>query len=342
MTAKLTKSEAHYQGRPQGTEHCARRKLHAHNKLPDAMRQQAISLYVDALQTIPEVAAVLGRGTTTVARWLKAAKATRPMGAAFALAAQKGRKKWGRGQNIPWQSAKTGRWEFADSRWEAVRMQQLDTDATVRTWTRLAERIPYVAKNGKPRFYAPDFLVEYVDSHRVVEEVKPLAFAKNPDTLVKAAAALQALQAVGIEYRIVTEDDIGLAAINRFRVEGLAAIGDEQRRLADNKRRAARLRKKHAPRINANREKHRQRAEQAAALYASGMTLVEVGSVLRVHAQTILNWLDKRGVERRVAVMRPEQRQRQGGRMRLRATAAAYIPDQNGGVDSPESWGRGK
>lgn len=293
------------------------------NKMPDATRLQAIQMYVDHKMTIPETAQAVGVSTSCIARWLKAANATRPMGEAFSLAAQKGRKQWGKSVNIPWQSKKTGRWEFADSRWEVVRMGQLDKDVTVRHWTRLAERIPYIDAAGRHRFYAPDFIIEYADGTTVVEEVKPKVKVNTPSTLMKAAAAASVLGAKGIDYRIVTEDDIGIAAIRAFRLEGLASITDEQRRLAHNRRKVAAWHRRNGARVSAGREKRQARNARIIAAYKSGKTLLEVAREFKVSPHAIQNSLKRSGVPRRAAVMRAHERRRQGDRMRARAGLAS-------------------
>lgn len=279
-------------------------------------KRQAIQLYVDERMTIPEVAATLGCGTSTIARWLKTAKATRPMGEAFALAMQKGRKKWGRrSQSIPWQSVKTGRWEFADSRWEAVRMQQLDNDPLVKDWTHVVERIPYVDGSGKRRFYAPDFFVVYVDGRQSVEEVKPKRFIASEPTLRKGAAARVWLTERGIGYKIITEDDIGIAAIASFKLDGLHSITDEERRLAYNRRKCAEIKRRNAPRVNATRAIRMERAGRIAAVYLSGKSLDETSTEFGLSVRTIVWWLDKLGIARRPAVMRPAARLEQSARL---------------------------
>jgi transposase len=288
------------------------------NKLPDDLRHQAVSLYVNEKHTIPETASILGISNTCVARWLKAENVTRPMGEAFAIAVQKGRKKRAKSQNIPWQSSKTGRWEFADSRWEVVRMSQLDTDQTVATWTRLVDRIPYVDKNGKNRYYAPDFLIVYTDGSRVVEEIKPIRFSESDDTKIKATAAIAAFSQLGINYKLVTEDMIGIDNIRKFTLDGLASITDEQRKRSRSKRIAERSKKRRAPMVQEKRSRFMERAKKAAEMYVSGMTLEEVSKVFNVSVRSICYWLDNCNVKRREAKMRPHQRIKQGDRMRAR------------------------
>lgn len=279
-----------------------------HNKCDTSVRDQAIRLYVDHQHTIPEVAKILGRGTSTIARWLKKVGATRPMGEAFAMATQKGRKKWGHPGSIPWQSAKTGKWEFADSKWEVVRMAQLDSDPGVRWWTHVVPRVPYTDATGKRRFYAPDFLIDRVDGCRVVEEIKPQQFLAHSSTQIKAAAAGAFYADQGVQYRIITEHGIGLRSIQAFRLEGLMSITDEQRRAALSRRKAAAMKRRSAPRVEAARAKRLERARQMAEAYASGLTLAEVAQRFGVCGHSVSNWLDKLGVSRRPAVMREHQR----------------------------------
>lgn len=283
----------------------------AHNKKPTDLRSQAVALYVEHTLTIPETAAALGLGTTTVARWLKAANATRAMGDAFALAIQKGRKGWGRrSPSIPWQSQKTGRWEFADSRWEALRMQQLDEDKDVLTWTRTIDRIPYIDAAGKRRYYAPDFLITYQDGRRSIEEIKPVCYVNDLATILKADAARKHLEGTGISYRIVTEQELGADALASFRLDGLQAFTEEERRLAHNRRKNAEIKRRNAPRVNANRDARHAVAQQIIASYQSGNTLEEVAKEFNRGTNAVRYWLEKYGISRRVAKARPHKQYR--------------------------------
>lgn len=222
----------------------ARKYDSRHNKKPEQLKQEAIRLYADEKKTLPEVAKRLNVGLTTVARWVKSAEVGRSQSEALAMASAHGRRP-PRGLNIPWQSAKTGKWEFADSKWEAVRMSQLDADDDVKTWTKLTDRVPYADQNGGKHTYAPDFLIEYNDGRMVVEEIKPGILTSDPLNVIKASAAKEFFDAKGIEYRTVTEREIGTEDIESFDVEGFAKITEEERdrRRRDRRARAERERR---------------------------------------------------------------------------------------------------
>lgn len=292
------------------------------NKVEKDVVTQAISLYVNDKQTIPETAAIIGVGTSTIARWLRAAGVTRSMGDAFAIASQKGRKRWGRGATFPWQSTKTGAWEFADSRWEVVRMQQLDADDSITKWSRIVDRVPYVDRNGKKRVYAPDFVIHHSNGRAVVEEIKPLAMMMDANNLIKADAAAVYFKARGIEYRILTEFEIGVDAIKAFKLVGLSSITEDLRTDCRKKRRNKRNKLLRRPRVEASNALKEQNAAKSVAMYSSGMTLAEVAGQLQICVKSVKNHLTARGVKTRPAVMRPKARIAQGARMRARTTSA--------------------
>jgi len=206
----------------------ARKFESLHNKKPQELKDEVIRLYADENLGMNELSERFNIGTTTIARWLKEAGVTRNLSEAFAISAEKGRKKY-RGTNLPWQSSKTNRWEFADSKWELVRMSQLDADEEVKSWTKLVGPVPYVDPNGVKRNYSPDFIIEYNDGHKVVEEIKPKAQKDNEINKIKSEAAQKYFNDRGIEYRIVTEDELGVEDINNFNIEGFASITEEER-----------------------------------------------------------------------------------------------------------------
>lgn len=66
-------------------------------------------------------------------------------------------------------SLKTGIEEYFHSSWEHIRMMELDEDDDVVYWTK---KHKICIKLGKRRWYIPDFLIEYKNGKKVLEEVK--------------------------------------------------------------------------------------------------------------------------------------------------------------------------
>lgn len=283
----------------------------SHNKKPDALIAEAIRLYKDCEMTIPQVAEALSIGSSTAARWIEKAGAGRSMSLAFALAITKGRKR-PRGTVIPFQSSKTGEWHYADSRWEAVRMSQLDADSSVVRWSRESEFVSYVDASGKQRNYIPDLRVEYASGKTVVEEIKPKCRVSEDINLRKFSAAIEYYEKLGIGFQVITEDEIGKAAIAGFTLDGILSMPEahriERRRLmrnkADRKRRAARNSAKLSKYGGYRRKGTLEDRSKACELYLSGKTLIEVGRELSVSSSCVRNWLREIGVELRPAITR--------------------------------------
>ena len=198
-----------------------------HNKIVDEIKEKIVLEYTNGLN-VCELHEKYGYGTTTIARWVKSAGKTRSLSDAFTLSAKKGRKHF-RGTDLPWFSSKNKKWFIADSMWEAVRMQQLDLDANVIWWEKCTERIPYVDKNGKGHYYVPDFKVGYEDKI-VVEEIKPSTLTESEINQTKFNAAKKYYFTKNIEYKILTEKEIGLDDINNFRPGGILQYTQEVRR----------------------------------------------------------------------------------------------------------------
>jgi hypothetical protein len=112
------------------------------------------------------------------------------------------------------------------SGWELTFMTFCDSHDNVISWASEALQIPY--KNpftGKPTVYVPDFFVLYEDKNGVkkaeIVEIKPkkqsiieskVASAKDRATValnhVKWAAAMAYCKQHGLNFRVITEDDI--------------------------------------------------------------------------------------------------------------------------------------
>ena len=171
-------------------------------------------LYRDKEKSAARVASILGLPKKKIYKFLHDHGLTRTPAEQSALAANK---QYYRGMGGIWQSSKTGCWHPAASSYELVRMQQLDTDATIKLWNRDVPRIPY----SENRIYVPDFFIEYYDGRVVVEEVKPEFAVGYEINQQKWQAARKYLNQIGYEFRVVTEAEIGWDAITEFEYEGL-------------------------------------------------------------------------------------------------------------------------
>ncbi len=222
-----------------------------HNKIDDIVKDKIINEYVNGLN-ICELHEIYGYGTTTIARWVKNAGAMRSLSDAFTLSANKGRKYF-KGTTLPWYSNKNKKWFIADSIWEATRMKQLDEDNTVLSWEKNTERIPYKDLNEISHYYVPDFKIFYTNKI-VVEEIKPSSLLNDKINVIKFEVARQFYTKQNIEYKIVTENEIGIENIKNFKPDGLIKytqdIRKERRRILRNEREK---KKRYYAKINNNR-----------------------------------------------------------------------------------------
>ena len=99
----------------------------------------------------------------------------------------------------------TGINEFYSSSYELVRMKQLDESGII--WTKKHKiRIPYVNKLGQKRNYVPDFLV----NNTILEEVKPKSLVDKDNNPEKMLAAREYCKNNNLEYKVLTEKDLGI------------------------------------------------------------------------------------------------------------------------------------
>jgi biotin operon repressor len=190
----------------------------------EEIKQEAVRLYTQEFLSVPEVANRLGVFRDAIGRHIRKLGLSRTTQEAHALAA---RDKTGRkGCAGWWQSIKSGKWETADSRYELVRMSQLDADENIETWTKITPLI--AVRNGKK--YIPDFLITYKDGTKILEEVKPFCLVKKEmvDT-GKLEAALLFAEKNGMGFRVITENEIGINTIRTFVMDGLVAPEEQER-----------------------------------------------------------------------------------------------------------------
>ena len=274
----------------------------AHNRMPDTQRQDAVRLYVKEEKTMPEVAASLGVGISSVARWIGDAGVSRGYSAAFAMAFEKGRKRrLGTSKTYAWQSSKNGRWNFGDSKWEVVRMSQLDADLTVQTWTRQVERVPY-RFDGKSRFYMPDFLITGTDEKQWVEEIKPKSQTSWPINQAKAAAGSDHFNAKGVGYRVMTEIEIGVEAIKSFNFAGLAAPNLDEMRRIKRARNARYGRDQRRPAVEKNRKMYAAKVTLAMDACISGQSCSQAASMSGLSDVTVRKYAKQRHIFQRGGV----------------------------------------
>jgi transposase-like protein len=198
--------------------------------ISDGVRDEALRLYVDEEMSSAEVAGRMGISVSSVAEMIRESGVSRSVGEGRAIFIRKNGRPDTRGRSIPWQSEKTGEWNFADSSYEIVRMSQLDSDNSVAYWGRSKLRIPY----GDGKIYSPDLQVEYKDGRVEVEEIKPLWQVDSDAVVSKAKAASEYLGERGIGYRLVTEDDIGRDELAAFDFKSIPLLSEDER--ADRKR----------------------------------------------------------------------------------------------------------
>ena len=116
--------------------------------------------------------------------------------------------------------------------------QWCDTQPNVLKWASEEFSIPYVSpKDGKVHRYYPDFLIEYRDTggkiKKQIIEVKPKRQTKPPErksrvtksylyeaatyeiNMAKWKAAVEFAKDNGIEFKIITEDELGIKQYGR-------------------------------------------------------------------------------------------------------------------------------
>lgn len=200
-----------------------RRATHA-----STVKARVIELYLEG-ETRRAISARTGVAQSTIYRIVKESGAIRSQGDALALkAANRCPSSPVRGKQGAFHSKKMNRWIPTGSRYEYIRLFQLENDPSVIWFDRCADRIPYFL-NGKARRYIPDFVVRYEDGSAFVEEVKPVRFSSHPTVLDKCAAATTYYKDTEFDYRMVTEAEIGQDVIDTFDWTGVAHLSEVER-----------------------------------------------------------------------------------------------------------------
>lgn len=197
---------------------------HPLRRTPQNIKDEIIRLYIEEQMTAREIGARLGMSEPAVGTHLSKSGKRRTISEAQSLAANKRPFKKGRGGY--WQSTKTGKWVYAMSVMEMLRMQQLDQDPDVKWWGR---EVPTIQWDGG--IYVPDLIIEYSNGTVVVEEIKPSSQQYYEENKLKWEAARTQLPLLGMSFRIVQENELGgEAAIRSFDAGGLQAITPEEKR----------------------------------------------------------------------------------------------------------------
>ena len=92
-----------------------------------------------------------------------------------------------------------------DSSWELKRMEYLEVNKLVVRCEKNPVQIPYNL-NGQAHYYFPDFLVEYRDGHRVLEEVKPKEFLDYQVNVEKFKVARIFCKSLKIKFKILSSE----------------------------------------------------------------------------------------------------------------------------------------
>ena len=194
-----------------------------HAGFPDAVRNEAIRLYADGELSAADVGKQLGVSEPVVIRWVRSGGITRsPSDRMTVRNQQKG--DFIRGISVRYSSSKTGESSIASSSYEYVRMLQLESDPNVSYWSKKTDRVKW----GDGRTYIPDFYIEYSDGRKVVEEVKAYWAIDRDDVVAKASAAREFFGERGIDYRIVSEKDLGFDELRNFDYESIPGITKKQ------------------------------------------------------------------------------------------------------------------
>jgi hypothetical protein len=197
------------------------------NSYPAELKEEAIRLYDENKMSAGQVAERLGVSATTALDWITKNGKKRSRSEAGILNYMNGNGQDNyRTATYYWQSKKTGKWEFGGSKLELARMVQLDSkNNDVVYWTKKVDRVEY----DGGRLYLPDFYIEYKDGRKVVEEIKPTYKLNDPVNLKKFSAASNYFKRLGYEYKVVTENDIGVKFINSLDYRGLSYISPERK-----------------------------------------------------------------------------------------------------------------
>lgn len=189
----------------------------------DEVRAFLVRRYKDG-ESCPEIANSVGMSTSAVWKIVRDAGAMRPHGEAMALRmVKRPNLSEHRGVQLAFYSKKSDVWIPAGSRYEFIRMDQLENDHSVARFERSKDRIKYEF-DGETHYYIPDLRVIYFDGSVSVEEIKPRDMTIGGVVHAKILAAMRFYADKGISYRVVTEEDIGWSNIRHFDWPGFSGM----------------------------------------------------------------------------------------------------------------------
>lgn len=234
----------------------------------DKYRERVMEMYLSQYKTISETSKTLGLAEHMVRQIMRESGKIRTRSERLSIRGNKISKSFAKGY---FQSTKSGKWFPAASSYEFLRMKQLDEDPLIAEWDR---SVPTVIYNGNKR-YIPDFYTKYTDGSVVIEEVKPEAQVGWEINTSKWAAAERQLEKMGMQFRVITEKEIGIESIKSFSYEGFSAATTEdilERRrqyIAEYKsKNAERIKEWHKKARLENPEKYQEKDRTAVVKYA--------------------------------------------------------------------------
>lgn len=105
-------------------------------------------------------------------------------------------------------SIKSGDQRYQSS-WEMYYMELIDNDSSVTTYTSQPCSVSYYRPDtGKVHRYIPDCLVEFVDGHKLLVEIKPECFCKDELNVLKFKAGEEYAKSQGYEWQVITEKEL--------------------------------------------------------------------------------------------------------------------------------------
>ena len=173
---------------------------------------KVIKMYSQGKNTT-EISKELNLVPSSVARWVKEAGIMRSNSEVQAILAELGKTNIrGVKSKVPTKFGNI----TADSTYEAIRIKQLETDKNV-IGIKRATRIPF----GDNKHYVPDLEIKYKDGSIIIEEIKPNYKLSDKKVLEKQRVAQDFYKDKDINYRIITENDIGVDAFKNVNVDDI-------------------------------------------------------------------------------------------------------------------------
>lgn len=240
----------------------------------EELEQELISRYQSGA-SCPEIAASIHRSVSFVWKIVRAAGAGRSHAEAMALRMVKfPNLSEHRGLQCVFHSAKNRAWIPAGSRYEFMRMAQLEDDPNVRSFERARDRIGY-RHDGSVSYYIPDLRVVTIDGSVRVEEIKPAAMVHGCKVQAKIHAASAYYSPLGTSFVVITEQEIGIDYIKSFRWDGFASVSHAERETLRKERERVRQREsKRRERAAMTPEERQARNDQLRAYHRAKMATI--------------------------------------------------------------------